>query len=157
MALKIFARVALGITCCIVLASGAAMADSAQSAPGYGYYQPPSYNYGYQSEPYGYSGQGGVALCAQRFRSFNPATGTYRGYDGRERACPYLGAPSAAEAGTFQYAPPSNYGYGYSQPYPYGAPIGYGRPPGVQPRDRVTSPPRGNPDRTYDNATTEPF
>jgi hypothetical protein len=29
-----------------------------------------------------------VAYCAQRFKSYNPATGTYLGYDGRRHACP---------------------------------------------------------------------
>ena len=31
------------------------------------------------------------------------------------------------------------------------------RPRGIQPRDRVASPPRGNPDRIQQNATTQPF
>ncbi|WP_020185987.1 BA14K family protein [Methylopila sp. 73B] len=30
----------------------------------------------------------GDSYCAQRFRSYNPRTGTYTGYDGRQRACP---------------------------------------------------------------------
>jgi hypothetical protein len=163
---KIFACAAvLALTGAVVLASGApAVADSAQSAPGYGYYQPPDYsyyNYGYQSEPYGYAGSADAAWCAQRYRSFNPATGTYLGYDGWQHACQ---GPAAAQGSAFDSAPayygygtPPNYGYGYSQPYPYGAPAGYGRPPGVPPRDRVASPPRGNPDRTFQNATTLPF
>ena len=29
-----------------------------------------------------------VAYCMQRFRSYNPATGTYTGYDGMQYACP---------------------------------------------------------------------
>lgn len=28
------------------------------------------------------------AYCAQRFRSYDPASGTYLGYDGRRHACP---------------------------------------------------------------------
>lgn len=32
----------------------------------------------------------GVGRCAATFRSFNPATGTYTGYDGIVRPCPYL-------------------------------------------------------------------
>ncbi|MGO4706548.1 BA14K family protein [Microvirga sp. 2MCAF38] len=30
----------------------------------------------------------GSNYCAQRFRSYNPATGTYTGYDGRQHPCP---------------------------------------------------------------------
>ncbi|WP_245454266.1 BA14K family protein [Aquabacter cavernae] len=33
-------------------------------------------------------GGNAVAYCMQRFRSYNPATGTYLGYDGRRHACP---------------------------------------------------------------------
>jgi len=29
-----------------------------------------------------------VEYCMQRFRSYNPETGTYIGFDGRERPCP---------------------------------------------------------------------
>ncbi|MDE1568750.1 BA14K family protein [Aquabacter sediminis] len=29
-----------------------------------------------------------VAYCSQRFKSYNPRTGTYLGYDGRRHACP---------------------------------------------------------------------
>jgi hypothetical protein len=42
--------------------------------PGYGHY---GYGYG---DP--------VAECAARFRSYNPATHTYIGYDGRPHHCP---------------------------------------------------------------------
>ena len=34
------------------------------------------------------SGSDAVAYCAQRFRSYNPATGTYTGYDGLQHPCP---------------------------------------------------------------------
>ncbi len=34
--------------------------------------------------------QDGYSRCAAEFRSFNPETGTYVGYDGVVRACPYL-------------------------------------------------------------------
>ncbi len=46
--------------------------------------------------PYGgayaapYAG-GGIAACQRRFRSFNPATGTYTTYTGEQVVCPYLG------------------------------------------------------------------
>lgn len=29
-----------------------------------------------------------VAYCAQRYRSYDPASGTYLGYDGNRHACP---------------------------------------------------------------------
>jgi hypothetical protein len=32
----------------------------------------------------------GVALCQDRFRSFDPATGTYTTYEGETVLCPYL-------------------------------------------------------------------
>ncbi|MBB4038889.1 hypothetical protein GGR34_000518 [Microvirga flocculans] len=75
---------------------------------GGGYYRP-YYGGGY-SYPYGYGAAaaagaliGGAiasqpmvtgsvgsaaAYCAQRYRSYNPATGTFTGYDGRQHPCP---------------------------------------------------------------------
>lgn len=50
------------------LAAGAAARDGAYAAPADGAY----------------------ALCAERFRSFNSATGTYTTYGGETRVCPYL-------------------------------------------------------------------
>jgi BA14K-like protein len=59
-------------------------------APGYyGYGYAPGYSYdpGYSS--YGYSAGGGdVAYCAQRYRSYDPVSGTYLGYDGLRHPCP---------------------------------------------------------------------
>ena len=46
--------------------------------PGYGY----SYGYGHG---YGY---GPVSHCSARFRSYNPYTGTYLGWDGFPHTCP---------------------------------------------------------------------
>jgi len=31
---------------------------------------------------------GGVAYCEQRFRSYDPSTGTYLGFDGQRHPCP---------------------------------------------------------------------
>jgi hypothetical protein len=56
------AAVAAGV---IGLAAGAAIASSARSS-------------GYRTRSW----------CAQRFKSYNPRTGTYLGYDGRRHACP---------------------------------------------------------------------
>jgi hypothetical protein len=40
---------------------------------------------------YGYDSGGAIAACAARFRSFDPATGTYLSYSGLRMLCPYLG------------------------------------------------------------------
>jgi BA14K-like protein len=54
--------------------------------------QYPYYGSGYASYPQdGYVQGGGVvssASCASRFKSYNPATGTYLGYDGLRHPCP---------------------------------------------------------------------
>ncbi len=56
------------------------------------------YDYGYGGYGYGYGcgyggypnvpGGGGVAYCQAHFRSYNPATGMYLGYDKRYHPCP---------------------------------------------------------------------
>jgi len=69
---------------------------------GYGpYYPGPYYSGAYYRAPYypgpgpyaaapAYSGAGGGddGYCAQRFRSYDPSTGTYLGYDGQRHPCP---------------------------------------------------------------------
>jgi hypothetical protein len=63
-------------------------------APGYSYGPAPgNYNYGYSYSPgynsYGYSpGQRDAAYCTQRYRSYDPSSGTYLGYDGIRHPCP---------------------------------------------------------------------
>jgi hypothetical protein len=74
-------------------------------ADGWGYTPDPRYAYdpGYAADPGyapgpGYTGAPGYdngtapggddAYCAQRFRSYDPASGTYLGYDGLRHACP---------------------------------------------------------------------
>ena len=62
---------------------------------GGGYYDP-YYNNGYYDD--GYYDDGAVAVvpgggddaayCAQRYRSYDPASGTYLGYDGQRHPCP---------------------------------------------------------------------
>ena len=49
------------------------------------YYGPPAY--AYEAGP-GYVGGDAEAYCEQRFRSYDPASGTYMGYDGRRHPCP---------------------------------------------------------------------
>jgi hypothetical protein len=65
------------------LAIGSALAPRYYYAPGYEYYD----------EPYAAAAPGVVAgdadaYCAQRFRSYDPASGTYLGYDGLRHPCP---------------------------------------------------------------------
>ncbi len=45
----------------------------------------PYYDYGYYD---GYGDDSAVAYCVRRFKSYDPASGTYLGYDGRRHACP---------------------------------------------------------------------
>jgi hypothetical protein len=50
------------------------------------YYGGPAYYYG---EPaYAYAPGDDEAYCEQRFRSYDPRSGTYLGYDGRRHPCP---------------------------------------------------------------------
>jgi hypothetical protein len=111
---KIFTGMA-ALVCAVVLASGVTV--KAQGVGGYGIGPwPYSYDQSGQSEPYGYAVPPDASWCAQRYRSFDPATGTYLGYDGRRHICQ---APVADQGSAFGYAP---------QPYPQAAPPvwGYG-------------------------------
>jgi hypothetical protein len=60
------------------------------SGPGYAYSAGPGYAYapgpGYATS-YGDDGND-VAYCQQRFRSYDPSSGTYMGYDGLRHSCP---------------------------------------------------------------------
>ena len=58
--------------------------------PGYGYDYGPDYGYDYApgSVVVERSGGGAEAYCEQRFRSYDPASGTYLGYDGLRHPCP---------------------------------------------------------------------
>jgi len=57
-----------------------------------GYYSPPPAEAPYSEEaPEGYDGASNAdaaEYCAQRFQSYDPASGTYLGYDGIRRPCP---------------------------------------------------------------------
>ena len=44
----------------------------------------PYYDYGYAYAP----GYGGADYCVRRFRSYDPRSGTYLGYDGYRHPCP---------------------------------------------------------------------
>lgn len=57
------------------------------------YYGGPYYDYDYDYGPpvvYGAPAPagGGAAYCAQRYRSYDPGSGTYLGYDGMRHPCP---------------------------------------------------------------------
>ena len=71
---------------------GGALASGYYGGYGYGYGAPYYYGgYGYDEDvgyEAGYSGSGSVAYCAQRFRSYDPRSGTYLGYDGFRHPCP---------------------------------------------------------------------
>jgi BA14K-like protein len=88
-----FGGLALGAGIAGAVVGGALLAQP------YGYgYQP--YGYGYQSYGYdpGYDGDlvvapvagvgGGVAYCMQRYRSYDPGSGTFLGNDGLRHRCP---------------------------------------------------------------------
>jgi hypothetical protein len=83
--------------------AGAAI-GGALASDSYAYYGGPDYGYGYGPGYYddqGYDDGGAVALvpapvggddggayCAQTYRSYDPASGTYLGYDGLRHPCP---------------------------------------------------------------------
>jgi hypothetical protein len=78
--------------------SAADAAESAFGGPGYYYGPPPGYDgYGYERRPgYAYEERSvtpapddsqWMAYCASRYRSFDPSTGTYMGYDGLRHEC----------------------------------------------------------------------
>ena len=72
-------------------AAGALIGGALASRPYYGYdYGPDYYGYGYAPGPVVVEGASGgsEAYCEQRFRSYDPSSGTYLGYDGERHPCP---------------------------------------------------------------------
>jgi hypothetical protein len=65
------------------LIGGALAARPYYDGPGYGYYGGPGY---YAAVPDGDAGSS--TYCAQRFKSYDPSSGTYLGYDGVRHPCP---------------------------------------------------------------------
>jgi len=63
---------------------GSAMAQPPQSPPPRVIYRDPPRPVHYSYEPWS---PGWYDYCARRYRSFNPDTGTFRGYDGRDHFC----------------------------------------------------------------------
>lgn len=83
------AAVGLGIAGALI---GGAIVGAAQPygygyAPGYYGYAPGYYGPAYVA-PTPYVGGDAIAYCAQRFRSYDPYSGTYLGYDGFRHPCP---------------------------------------------------------------------
>jgi len=69
---------------------GGALAAPYYYGPGYygpGYYPPAAYGPGYYPAP-GYGGGDAAAYCARRYRSYDPASGTFLGNDGVRHSCP---------------------------------------------------------------------
>jgi hypothetical protein len=66
-------------------AAGALLGGVIAGQP-YGYYGP-GYGPAYAYEP-GYEGGDGVGYCLSRFKSYDPQSGTYLGYDGQRHPCP---------------------------------------------------------------------
>ena len=69
-----------------VIGGAFAAATSPYWAPGYYDYDYP--DYGYRTYAYVPGTGSGVAYCEAHFRSYNPETGTYLGYDGQYHHCP---------------------------------------------------------------------
>lgn len=83
------AAVGLGIAGALI---GGAIVGAAQPygygyAPGYYGYAPGYYGPAYVA-PTPYIAGDAVSYCAQRFRSYDPYSGTYLGYDGFRHPCP---------------------------------------------------------------------
>ncbi len=82
--------IGLGIAGALI---GGAIIGATQQPYGYygypGYYGSPGY-YGpaYVVAPPYAGGGGAVAYCAQRYRSYDPYSGTYLGFDGYRHPCP---------------------------------------------------------------------
>jgi hypothetical protein len=75
-------------------AAGAIIGGALASPYYYGGYYPYAYYPAYPAPypPPGYyegpAGGGDIAYCQQRFRSYDPSSGTYLGLDGRRHPCP---------------------------------------------------------------------
>ena len=71
---------------------GGALASSAYYDDYYGYgYGPSYYDDGYYDDSATVAvapGGGDDAYCKQRYKSYDPASGTYLGYDGQRHPCP---------------------------------------------------------------------
>ena len=78
------AAVGLGIAGALI---GGAIIGATQQPYGYYGYPPGYYGPAYVA-PAPYVGGDAVSYCMQRFRSYDPYSGTYVGYDGLRHPCP---------------------------------------------------------------------
>ena len=80
-----FAGAGVGIGAAILGGAilGSALDSDYYGYDDYGYDYGPTYYYG--GGGYGY---GGSSYCASRFRTYDPVSGTYMGYDGLRHPCP---------------------------------------------------------------------
>jgi hypothetical protein len=72
-------------------AAGALIGGALAARPYYGpnyYYGPGPGPYAYDVEPEVEVDGGSVAYCQQRYKSYDPASGTFLGYDGLRHPCP---------------------------------------------------------------------
>jgi hypothetical protein len=71
------------------LATGAII-GGAIATQNQGYYPDQGYSpdYAYDAPPVAYNSGGSVAYCQQTYRSYDPASGSYLGYDGVRHPCP---------------------------------------------------------------------
>ncbi len=87
------AGVGIGLAAGALIGGAIAAGSSPYYGPGYGY------GYGYGGPAYypapapvvvapGYGGGDAEAYCMQRYRSYDPASGTYLNYDGNRYPCP---------------------------------------------------------------------
>lgn len=84
-----FGGVGVGLGIASAIIGGAIIASQPYGYYGYGpgYAYGPAYDEGYVAvSPYAAGGE--VAYCQQRFRSYDPRSGTYLGFDGYRHACP---------------------------------------------------------------------
>ena len=69
-------------------AAGAIIGGALASRYYYPPYYGPTYYYPPAPPPPAYYGSDDVGYCMSRFRSYDPRSGTYMGYDGRRHPCP---------------------------------------------------------------------
>jgi hypothetical protein len=69
-------------------ATGLILGGAATGPYYYDYYNEPDYYAGEPAYQGGYDDGDAVAYCRSRFRSYDPASGTYLGYDGLRHPCP---------------------------------------------------------------------
>lgn len=87
--------VGIGLAAGALIGGAIAAGSAPYYGPGYGYgygYGPGYYGPAYAPAPVyvqpGYGGGDDVAYCMQRYRSYDPASGTYLNYDGNRYPCP---------------------------------------------------------------------